>query len=106
VEILVESGHKMEFHKQSKIGWGNRGWVEIAEAIISTCTEGSLKTHIMHQVNLNYNQVNQYLDYLVKHDLLEIERYPDKSSKRPKYITTRIGFKYLSVYGKLKKILK
>ena len=87
------------------MGWGNRGWVEIIETILETCTYGALKTHVMYKCNLNSKQIAQYLQFLENHRLIEnIKNNP--SSKRPLFMTTELGKKYIEAYMQLKNIFK
>lgn len=93
------------FTEQSVMGWGNRGWVEIIETILETCNEGALKTHIMYRCNLNSKQIAQYLRFLENYQLIEsIKNNP--SSKRPLFMTTELGKKYMDAYVRLANIFK
>jgi predicted transcriptional regulator len=93
------------FTEQSVMGWGNRGWVEIIEMILEICEGGALKTHIMYKCNLNSKQIAQYLQFLQDHKLIDIIRKPT-TSKRPSFITTEIGKKYIDAYKQLENIFK
>jgi predicted transcriptional regulator len=93
------------FAEQSVMGWGNRGWVEIIETILETCTHGELKTHIMYKCNLNSKQIAQYLQLLQNHKMIDAIREP-AASKRPLFITTEMGKKYFAAYKKLEDIFK
>lgn len=93
------------FTEQSVMGWGNRGWVEIIEVILETCSDGALKTHIMYKCNLNSKQIAQYLQFLENYRLIErIKNSP--SSKRPLFMTTELGKKYMEAYLRLANIFK
>jgi len=52
-----------------KLGWGNRGWLEIVFNILNVCEEQSLITRIMNICNLNSLQVEKYLVFLLKKKL-------------------------------------
>ncbi|OPY48595.1 MAG: hypothetical protein A4E49_03473 [Methanosaeta sp. PtaU1.Bin112] len=48
-----------------------RNKLEILGGILSICrTEGSSKTKIVYQVNLNFKNAGQYLDWLTSHGYL------------------------------------
>jgi predicted transcriptional regulator len=86
------------------VGRGNRGYLEIIHTILSVCTEGALKTHVMFKCNLNSSQVQQYLEYLVDRGLLEKERkaYSSKTS----YRTSERGRRYMRAYNEVVEMLK
>ena len=86
------------------VGRGNRGYLEIIHAILSVCTEGALKTHVMFKCNLNSSQVQQYLAYLVDRGLLEKERkaYSSKTS----YRTSERGRRYMRAYNEVVEMLR
>jgi predicted transcriptional regulator len=96
---------KDDFTEQSVMGWGNRGWVEIIEMILEICEKGSLKTHIMYKCNLNSKQIAQYMQFLQNHKMINAIREPP-ASKRPVFITTEIGKKYIAAYKQLEDIFK
>ena len=35
-----------ELGNRSVLGWGNRGWLEIIDLVLSVCDKGTLKTHL------------------------------------------------------------
>jgi len=86
------------------VGRGNRGYLEIIQTILSVCTEGALKTHVMFKCNLNSSQVQQYLEYLVDRGLLDKERkaYSSKTS----YITSERGRRYMRAYNEVVEMLR
>ena len=91
--------------EQSVMGWGNRGWVEIIEMILESCDGGALKTHIMYKCNLNSKQIAKYLQFLHDQKLIYIVR-KSSTPKRPSFITTEIGKKYIDTYKQLENIFK
>ncbi len=91
--------------EQSVMGWGNRGWVEIIELILEICEKGSLKTHIMYKCNLNSKQIAQYLQFLQSHNLIRSIKDPP-TTKRPIFLTTDLGKKYIFAYKQLEEIFK
>jgi len=56
----------------------------IAE-ILKLVKEGELKTQITYRANLSFTQLNAYLKFMLKRELLEIERINDKDV----YIATK-----------------
>ena len=82
----------------SVTGWGNRGWLEIVDFILVVCKNGAIKTHIMYKCNLNSEQIQKYLQFLVECKMLEIIQESAKS-KRYTYKTTELGRKYIEAYN-------
>ncbi|MFA5363706.1 MAG: winged helix-turn-helix domain-containing protein [Candidatus Bathyarchaeia archaeon] len=72
----------------------------IAE-ILNIAKDGSLKTQIMYRANLSFAQLNEYLGFLTKMDLLAIQ----KEDKKNSYQTTAKGEKYLEKYKDIANIL-
>ena len=72
----------------------------IAE-ILNIAKGGSLKTQIMYRANLSFAQLNEYLSFLIKMNLLEIKNENSKNI----YRTTDKGEKYLEKYKDLANLL-
>jgi len=72
----------------------------IAE-ILEIAKGGSLKTQIMYRANLSFAQLNEYLSFLIKMNLLEIKNENSKNI----YRTTDKGEKYLEKYKDLANLL-
>ena len=72
----------------------------IAE-ILNITKDGSLKTQIMYRANLSFAQLNEYLSFLTKMDLLKIHN----EKRRKVYRTTAKGNKYLENYAKISDLL-
>ncbi|MEJ2272646.1 MAG: winged helix-turn-helix domain-containing protein [Candidatus Bathyarchaeota archaeon] len=72
----------------------------IAE-ILRIAQDGCLKTQIMYRANLSFAQLNDYLSYLIKMDLLKVQN----QNKKKIYVTTINGEKYLEKYGDIAVIL-
>ncbi|MCW4016796.1 MAG: winged helix-turn-helix domain-containing protein [Candidatus Bathyarchaeota archaeon] len=72
----------------------------IAE-ILTITKEGSLKTQIMYRANLSFAQLNEYLEFLIKMELLKI----DKENNKNIYKTTPKGDRYLEKYEDIADIL-
>ena len=73
----------------------------IAE-ILEIAKDGTLKTQIMYKANLSFSQLNEYLDFLVKLNLLESKEI----NGRTIYKTTEKGLKYLDNYKEILQLLK
>ena len=48
----------------------NRGKIEIMADVVDLCKSGIKKTHIMYKGNLSYEQINRYLQELLKKDFI------------------------------------
>ena len=73
----------------------------ILAEILKIARDGCLKTQIMYRANLSFAQLNEYLSFLIKMDLLAIQ----KENKKSNYITTAKGEKYLEKYEDIAVIL-
>ena len=69
--------------------------------ILEIAKGGSLKTQIMYRANLSFAQLNEYLSFLIKMNLLEIKNENSKNI----YRTTDKGEKYLEKYKDLANLL-
>jgi predicted transcriptional regulator len=92
-----------ELGSRSVLGWGNRGWLEIIDLVLSVCDQGTLKTHVMYKCNLNSKQVQQYLDFVVSRSLIEVRQDP-VDVKRITYKTTERGRRFMRSYNELAEI--
>jgi len=72
----------------------------IAE-ILNIAKGGSLKTQIMYRANLSFAQLNEYLSFLTKMNLLASKKEEGKKT----YVTTVKGEKYLEKYKDLANLL-
>ena len=72
----------------------------IAE-ILNIAKGGSLKTQIMYRANLSFAQLNEYLNFLIKMEFLEIT----KENRKNTYVTTEKGDRYLEKYKDLANLL-
>jgi predicted transcriptional regulator len=73
----------------------------IAE-ILKIAEDGSLKTQIMYKANLSFAQLNEYLSFLLRMRLLEIQ----KEERKKLYLTTAKGEEYLVKYGEISSLLR
>ena len=83
-----------------KLGWGNRGWLEIIFTILRICELQSLKTWIMNDSNLNSLQVEKYLNFLLNTKLMSKSKKTSES-KTYMYKITLKGRNYLKKYKDL-----
>ena len=62
--------------------------------MLETAKNGSLKTPIMHKVNLSFRQLDEYLSFLVEIGLVEI----GNKEERTFYKTTSKGLNFVKGY--------
>jgi predicted transcriptional regulator len=80
------------------LGFGNRESLDIIDLILLVCLNGTMKTHVMYKCNLNSRQVQDYLELLLKFQLLEKH---ETEEKRSIYQTTDRGKKFIKAYAEL-----
>jgi predicted transcriptional regulator len=73
----------------------------IMAEILKIAKEGSLKTQIMYRANLSFAQLNEYLSFLTKMNLVKLQN----TNKRNIYIITQKGEKYLDKYREISFLL-
>ncbi len=73
----------------------------IAE-ILAIAKDGSLKTQIMYRANLSFAQLNEYLNFLLKKELLKVHT----DERKTFYKTTSKGIKYLENYEEISHLLR
>ena len=78
-----------------------RNRLYIIAEILTIAKEGSLKTQIMYRANLSFAQLNDYLSFLFKIGLLQIQNRHGKKI----YKTVAKGFKYLEKYKEIINLL-
>lgn len=76
--------------------------IDILAKILSGALNNRLKTRIMFKASLNYNQAEQYFDFLIKAGLLQ----RDGSGKRILYKTTEKGKEFITKYKALKELIE
>ena len=84
-----------------EIGRKRRDRLYIISEILNIAKGGSLKTQIMYGANLSFAQLNEYLDFLIKVEFLEIQ----KENRKNNYVTTDKGDRYLEKYKNLAVLL-
>jgi predicted transcriptional regulator len=78
-----------------------RDKLDIIAEILTIAQDGLLKTQIMYRANLSFAQLNEYLDFLTKIELLEIA----KENRKTMYKTTNKGELYLEKYDDISGLL-
>ena len=79
-----------------------RDRLRIIAEILVIAKDGSLKTKIMYSANLSFAQLNLYLNFLIRKELLKRNMENGKTV----YNTTAKGVKYLENYEKISNLLK
>ena len=75
--------------------------MDIIAAILSVAKKGAGKTQIMYRANLSFKQLQKYMDFLMKKDLLST----NEDNRGTQYETTSKGYEFLHDYKKIKEIL-
>lgn len=78
-----------------------RDRLNIIAEILSLAKDGRLKTQIMYRANLSFAQLNEYLDFLIKTDFLNVQN----ESRKITYKTTDKGDLYLEKYKDISNLL-
>ncbi|MCK4885203.1 transcriptional regulator [Candidatus Bathyarchaeota archaeon] len=78
-----------------------RDRLHIISEILTISKSGCLKTQVMYRANLSFAQLNEYLSFLIKMDLLQIQN----ENKRNIYRTTAKGNKYIEKYKDISNLL-
>ena len=68
-----------------------RSEIEIISEILYLSKNGARKTEILYQGNLSYMQLQSYLSYLIKKNILEEKEIKDNGNSHKSYITTEKG---------------
>jgi predicted transcriptional regulator len=88
--------------------WGSdspskrRDKLYIIAEILEIAKEGTLKTQIMYRANLSFTQLNGYLSFMLKINLLEKILHNDKET----YKATYKGLEFLQRYREITELLK
>jgi predicted transcriptional regulator len=93
----------VELPNKSVLGWGNRGWLEIVNLMLTVCEHGALKTHVMYKCNLNSKQLQQYMNFMLSRQLIST-REDGGDIKRTTYATTDLGRRLMAAYQELAEI--
>jgi predicted transcriptional regulator len=86
----------------SKVSSKRRDKLFIIAEILEIAKEGTLKTQIMYRANLSFTQLNDYLNFMLKINLLGKVSENDKE----RYETTAKGLDFLQRYQEIAELLK
>ena len=78
-----------------------RDRLHIIAEILGITKDGSLKTQIMYKANLSFAQLNEYLNFLTKIELITVQ----KENNKIVYKITDKGHHYLEKYKDISEIL-
>ena len=97
--MIVEKNEPSDsVRRETSAGTGNRESLDIINLILQVCLNGTMKTHIMYKCNLNSKQVQEYLELLLRFQL--VERI-DSATSRSVYQTTERGKHLIKAYAEL-----
>jgi predicted transcriptional regulator len=82
-------------------GYKRRDRLYIIAEILNIAKDGTLKTQIMYRANLSFAQLKEYLSFLIKMDLLEIQNENNKNV----YRTSAKGDKFIEKYDDIADLL-
>jgi predicted transcriptional regulator len=89
------------FEAKNVLRSGNRESLDIIDLILLVCANGTMKTHIMYRCNLNSKQVQEYLETILKFELV---RRIESESGKSVYETTERGRRFIKAYAELSEI--
>jgi predicted transcriptional regulator len=82
----------------------HRSRLKIINDILAVARHGARKTHIMYRANLSYDQLNEYLSFLLDNGLIEKEADMEYEGAVI-YKVTQKGRQFLERYSQLQDIL-
>ena len=80
----------------------NRSRLEIVSNLLTRARNGALKTHLMYGANLSYPMLGEYLNILLRSELILEER--DENDVSIRYRTTQKGLEFLRLYESIKEM--
>ena len=86
----------------------NRSRNEIIASILEVINRGrgpSTRTKIMYGAFLSYNQLNEYLSFLIEIDLIAPLKSKTNSSSSPLFKITERGTHFLNVYNQINEMI-
>ena len=102
VNVLMPSESRTRLDYSNYLG--KRSDIDIIADILIKAKEDTIKTRIMYNCNLSYNQLKVYLNFLLEIELLD-SHFENRSNKVFFRITSK-GSKFLSAYSKLKALMR
>jgi predicted transcriptional regulator len=98
-DLISEYDQGLKWLEKSNLGehclkglYNRRSEMEILSSILKVAREGSNKTRILYQSNLNYHQLKTYLGFLMQKGFLQEVK---KTRRRSLFITTSKGNLFL-----------
>ena len=82
--------------------WDRRDRLHIMAEIIEATKESQLKTRIMYNANLSFNQVNEYLSFLTEKGFLRV----NVENGKKLYEATAKGNQYMENYREMSNLLR
>jgi predicted transcriptional regulator len=79
---------------------GNRSSIDIVSHILEAANGGASKSKIMHRALLSYNQMKEYVNFLIQKGLL-VHEYHQQQGEVHMYRTTEKGLRFLVTYNQL-----
>jgi predicted transcriptional regulator len=70
--------------------------------IVEISKDGTLKTQIMYKANLSFTQLNDYLTFMLNHNLIALSIYDGREG----YVATEQGLDFLQKHTELIRLLK
>ena len=84
---------------------GNRSSMDIVSHILEAANGGASKSKIMHRAVLSYNQMKEYVNFLIQKGLL-VHEYHQQQGEAYMYRTTEKGLRFLATYNQLDDMIK
>ncbi|MCW4008234.1 MAG: winged helix-turn-helix domain-containing protein [Candidatus Bathyarchaeota archaeon] len=101
--VIENSSNKGRFNMEiTDVESKRRDKLNIIAEILEIAKEGTLKTQIMYKANLSFTQLNEYLRFMLKNELLK--KLSDKG--KTVYAATPKGLDFLQRYCELTELLK
>ena len=86
-----------------KLTLKNRSRIEILYDVIVAAKPFSKKTHLMYRGNLSYQQLDLYLDFILRNGLL-VEKYDDYEGRL--YFITKKGEEFVRLFEDMHELIK
>lgn len=102
--FVIDKRYRTNLKSVSNLETGQRrrDRLYIIAQILEISKSGCLKTQIMYRANLSFAQLNEYLSFLKKVNLLTLENEDNKNI----YVTSAKGNQYLEKYEDVADLLE
>ncbi len=97
---MIKSFEKSDAFQVKTLFMKNCSRIEIFYDIIAATRASAKKTHLMHRSNLSFKQLDLYLNFLLRHKLVEEPLDIETASKT--YFVTEKGLQFLSLFESLR----